>query len=198
MPDCDGGHTRAGAHGFVQALTSALTALEGRGNAHIPAHRRAGVLRSCSIRETVIHSARELGLDIDVRSLDCATASTREAAGAVGCSEAEIVKSVVFLADGEPVLCIASGGHRVDSSRLAEALDAAEVCQASPDQVRAATGFAVGGVPPIGHDLRVVLDEALLEHERVWAAAGDGHSLFSVDPRELERCTGAFVAPVGA
>ena len=150
------------------------------------------------MREKVIHSARQLGLDVDVRSLARATATSREAAGAVGCSEAEIAKSLVFLADGEPVLCIASGAHRVDPSRLAEVLDAAEVSQASPDQVRAATGFAIGGVPPIGHDLRVVLDQALLEHERVWAAAGDGHSLFSVDPRELERCTGAIVAPVGA
>ncbi len=150
------------------------------------------------MRETVIHSARELGLEVAVRRLECATATSREAAGAVGCSEAEIAKSVVFLADGEPVLCIASGGRRVDPARLAEVLDAAEVLQASPEQVRAATGFAIGGVPPIGHDLRVVLDQALLDHERVWAAAGDGHSLLSVDPRELERCTGALVAPVSA
>ncbi len=149
------------------------------------------------MRDKVIHDARELGLDVDVRTLERSTATVAEAAVAVGCDAAQIAKSLVFLADGEPVLCIASGAHRVDRSRLADVLDAAEVTQATPDQVRAATGFAVGGVPPFGHGLAVVLDAALLEHERVWAAAGDGHSLFAVDPRELERCTGATVAAVG-
>lgn len=149
------------------------------------------------MRDKVISEARELGLEVNVQTLERSTATAREAAGAVGCQEAQIAKSLVFLADGEPVLCIASGAHRVDRARLAEVLDAAEVTQASPDQVRAATGFAVGGVPPIGHGLPVVLDESLLEHDRVWAAAGDGHSLFAVDPRALQRCTQATVAAVG-
>ena len=73
----------------------------------------------------------------------------------------------------------------------------AEVRQAAADEVRAATGFAIGGVPPFGHDLPVLFDEALLEHERVWAAAGDPHSLFEVDPRELARCVKARVVAVG-
>lgn len=149
------------------------------------------------MRDKVIRDARDLGLDVDVRTLERSTATVGEAAGAVGCDEAQIAKSLVFLADGEPVLCIASGAHRVDLDRLADVLDAAEVTQATPDQVRAATGFAVGGVPPFGHGLRVVLDEALLAHDRVWAAAGDGHSLFCVDPHELPRCTQGTVAAVG-
>ena len=149
------------------------------------------------MRDKVINEARELGLHVNVQTLERSTATAKETAGAVGCDEAQIAKSLVFLADGEPVLCIASGAHRVDRSRLAEVLDAAEVTQASTDQVRAATGFAVGGVPPIGHGLPVVLDEALLGHEQVWAAAGDGHSLFAVDPRDLVRCTQALVASVG-
>ncbi len=148
------------------------------------------------MRDKVILKARELGLDVSVRTLERSTATAGEAAVAVGCDAAQIAKSLVFLADGEPVLCIASGANRVDRARLADVLDAAEVTQATPDQVRAATGFAVGGVPPFGHGLPVVLDEALLRHERVWAAAGDGHSLFAVDPRELERCTRAVVAAV--
>ena len=148
------------------------------------------------MRDKVINHARELGLDVDVRRLERSTATVQDAAGAVGCDEAQIAKSLVFLADGEPVLCIASGAHRVDLTRLAEVLDAAHVVQATPEQVRAATGFPVGGVPPIGHGLPVVLDETLLAHECVWAAGGDGHSLFSVDPRELERCTSATVAAV--
>jgi prolyl-tRNA editing enzyme YbaK/EbsC (Cys-tRNA(Pro) deacylase) len=76
-------------------------------------------------------------------------------------------------------------------------LDVAEVRQAAADEVRAATGFAIGGVPPFGHDLPVLFDEALLRHERVWAAAGDPHSLFEVDPRELCRCVEARVVAVG-
>ena len=120
-----------------------------------------------------------------------------DAALAVGCQEAEIAKSIVFVADGDPVVCVASGRHRIDPDKLAEALDVAEVRQAAADEVRAATGFAIGGVPPFGHDLPVILDEDLLEHERVWAAAGDPHSLFAVDPQVLARCTQARVLAVG-
>ena len=95
------------------------------------------------------------------------------------------------------MVCVASGRHRIDTDKLAEALDVAEVRQADAREVRAATGFAIGGVPPFGHDLPVVFDEELLRHDRVWAAAGDPHSLFDVDPRELCKCLGARVAAVG-
>jgi prolyl-tRNA editing enzyme YbaK/EbsC (Cys-tRNA(Pro) deacylase) len=150
------------------------------------------------MREKFVESARDLGLDVHVERLDGSTRTVSEAAVAVGCQEAEIAKSIVFVADGDPVLCIASGEHRIDTDKLAEALDVAEVRQASADEVRAATAFAIGGVPPFGHGLPVVLDEALLRHERVWAAGGDPRSLFEVDPRELVRCTGARIAEVGA
>ena len=148
------------------------------------------------MREKVIDSARSLGLDVDVRYLEESTATAQEAAVAVGCGKAQIAKSLVFVADGDPVVCIASGAHRVDADLLADTLDVAEIRQASPDEVRAATGYCVGGVPPFGHDLPVVLDEDLLEHDRVWAAGGDGHSLFDVDPRRLAECTHARVARV--
>jgi prolyl-tRNA editing enzyme YbaK/EbsC (Cys-tRNA(Pro) deacylase) len=132
-----------------------------------------------------------------VRRLAESTRTVRDAAVAVGCDEAEIAKSIVFVADGDPVLCVASGRHRIDPDKVADALDVAVVRQAAADEVRAATGFAIGGVPPFGHDLPVLVDEALLEHERVWAAAGDPHSLFAVDPRELARCLEARVVAVG-
>jgi len=148
------------------------------------------------MRQKVIDRARELGLEVDVRRLSGGTATVGDAARAVGCDEAEIAKSLVFVADGDPVLCIASGSHRVDLGLLADALDVAQVRQATPDEVRAATGFSVGGVPPFGHDLPVVFDQSLLEHDRVYAAGGDGHSLFEVDPRRLLECTGATAAPV--
>ena len=150
------------------------------------------------MREKVLSAARDLGLDIDVRRLDGSTATVRDAATALGCEEARVAKSLVFVADGDPVICIASGAHRVDVEKLCQALDCAEARQAGADEVRAATGFAVGGVPPFGHGLPVVLDETLLEHETVWAAGGDGRSLFEIDPSRLVDCTGATVAPVAA
>ena len=92
---------------------------------------------------------------------------------------------------------MASGRHRIDIEKLADLLDVAEIRQAKADEVRAATGFAIGGVPPFGHDLPVLFDEDLLNHERVWAAAGDPHSLFEVDPRELADCIRARIVEIG-
>jgi prolyl-tRNA editing enzyme YbaK/EbsC (Cys-tRNA(Pro) deacylase) len=131
-----------------------------------------------------------------VQRLAASTRTVKDAAQAVGCDEAEIAKSIVFVADGDPVVCVASGRHRIDTDKLADVLDVAEVRQAAADEVRAATGFAVGGVPPFGHDLPVLFDESLLDHERVWAAAGDPNSLFCVDPRRLADCVKARVVAV--
>jgi prolyl-tRNA editing enzyme YbaK/EbsC (Cys-tRNA(Pro) deacylase) len=150
------------------------------------------------MREKVIDAARAVGLEVDVQRLGASTRTVADAATAVGCQEAEIAKSIVFVADGDPVLCIASGQHRVDTDKLALVLDVAEVRQADAGEVRAATGFSIGGVPPLGHSLPVIFDEALLGHERVWAAAGDARSLFCVEPNELVSCTQAQVAAVGA
>jgi prolyl-tRNA editing enzyme YbaK/EbsC (Cys-tRNA(Pro) deacylase) len=149
------------------------------------------------VKDRVAECARELGIPVQVQRLAKSTRTVSDAALAVGCGESEIAKSIVFVADGDPVVCVASGQHRIDTDKLAELLDVAEVRQAGADEVRAATGFAIGGVPPFGHDLPVIFDEELLQHERVWAAAGDAHSLFEVDPRELCRCTGARVVAVG-
>ena len=148
------------------------------------------------MREKVVQSGRDLGLKVDVRYMEKSTATAQEAALVLGCAQGQIAKSLVFVADGDPVVCVASGAHRVDLDLLAETLDVAEIRQASPDEVRAATGYCVGGVPPFGHDLPVVLDEDLMQHDRVWAAGGDGHSLFDVDPRRLAECTHARVARV--
>jgi prolyl-tRNA editing enzyme YbaK/EbsC (Cys-tRNA(Pro) deacylase) len=150
------------------------------------------------MRERLVERARQLGLKVQVQRLEASTRTVRDAALAVGCHEAAIAKSIVFVADGEPVVCVASGRHRIDTDRLADVLDVAEVRQAAADEVRAATGFAIGGVPPFGHDLPVVFDEALLEHDRIWAAAGDPHSLFEVSPRELASCVKARVVEVGS
>jgi prolyl-tRNA editing enzyme YbaK/EbsC (Cys-tRNA(Pro) deacylase) len=149
------------------------------------------------MRSRLAECARDLGLEIDVRRLEASTRTVKEAAIAVGCEESEIAKSIVFVADGDPVVCIASGRHRIDTDRLADVLDVAEVRQAAADEVRASTGFAIGGVPPFGHDVPILFDESLLEHGRVWAAAGDPHSLFCVDPRKLAECVKARVVAMG-
>src|SRR3954470_19875508 len=98
------------------------------------------------MKDKVVKAARELGLEVDVRTLDQSTRTVAEAAAAVGCSDAQIAKTLVFVADGDPVLVVASGAHRVDTDALADVFDVAEVRQASADEVRVATGYPVGGV----------------------------------------------------
>jgi prolyl-tRNA editing enzyme YbaK/EbsC (Cys-tRNA(Pro) deacylase) len=149
------------------------------------------------VRDRLAECARELGIRVQVQRLEASTRTVADAAVAVGCEEAEIAKSIVFVADGDPVVCVASGQHRVDIEKVADALDVAEVRQAAAEEVRAATGFAIGGVPPFGHDLPVLFDEALLQHQRVWAAAGDPNSLFEVNPRELASCIRARIVALG-
>jgi prolyl-tRNA editing enzyme YbaK/EbsC (Cys-tRNA(Pro) deacylase) len=149
------------------------------------------------VRDRLAECARDLGIEVHVQRLNDSTRTVKDAAQAVGCDESEIAKSIVFVADGDPVVCVASGRHRIDTDKLADLLDVAEIRQAKADEVRAATGFAIGGVPPFGHDLPVLFDEALLDHDRVWAAAGDPHSLFEVDPRELAECIRARIVALG-
>lgn len=147
--------------------------------------------------QKVIRAARELELSIEIKTLERPTRTVAEAAEAVGADPAQIAKSLVFVSDGDPVVAVVSGAHRADMDLLADAFDCAEVRQASPDEVRAATGFAVGGVPPFGHGLPVVFDEALCDHELIYAAGGDGNTLFAVEPKALARAIDARIITVG-
>jgi prolyl-tRNA editing enzyme YbaK/EbsC (Cys-tRNA(Pro) deacylase) len=127
------------------------------------------------------------------------TRSAAEAAAALGCNVAQIVKSLIFrsvVAD-EAVLVLASGADRVDESRLAEVVGE-QVEKATGKFVRARTGFAIGGVPPVGHAQPLVtyLDEHLLDHALVWAAAGTPRAVFSIKPADLIRITSAKVVAV--
>src|SRR3954470_5849453 len=149
------------------------------------------------MRSKVKEAARELGLDVELKTLDESTATVAQAATALGVEEGQIAKSIVFVMDGEPVVVVASGRHRIDGAKVCDALDCAEGRQATSDEVRAATGFAIGGVPPIGHGLPVVFDTALLDYDIIYAAGGDGNTLFEVTPRQLAGCVHALVAPVG-
>jgi len=150
------------------------------------------------MRSKVIDSARDLGLDVNVQRLPELGTSAQDAATAVGCGCAQIATCAVYVADGDPVVCVTSADSTIDADRLADALDVAEIRPASGDETRAATGFSAAGVPPLGHGLPVVLDELLLDFATVWAACGDGHTLVELEPRRLASCTAATVATVSA
>lgn len=128
------------------------------------------------------------------------TPTAADAADAVDCDIAQIVNSLVFDVDGEPVLCLTSGGNRVSEAALADwaGVEASAVGMADPELVREATGWAIGGVPPICHatDLETVLDPALLEFEQVWAAAGTPTSMWASAPERLRELAGAEVVDV--
>jgi prolyl-tRNA editing enzyme YbaK/EbsC (Cys-tRNA(Pro) deacylase) len=138
-------------------------------------------------------AARAEGIEPRVRRFPEGTKTAADAARAIGCEMAQIVKSLVFMADGRPLIALTSGANRVDPTRLAAVAAAAEVRRASPDEARAATGFAVGGTPPFGHPepVRTYLDPALLGFEEVWAAAGTPDSVFPLTPSDLRRATRA-------
>ena len=128
------------------------------------------------------------------------TRTAAEAAAAVGCEVAQIVKSLVFRrAGGDALLVLVSGRNRVDERKV-EALVGEAVGKADAAFVRSATGFAIGGVPPAGHPspLETLVDEALLEHDEVWAAAGTPRTVFPIAPRDLVGLTGGRVGDVAA
>ncbi len=133
---------------------------------------------------------------MQVMELPASTRTSAEAAAALGCSVAQIAKSLVFRGaqSGEPVLVIASGANRVNEARIAEILGE-PIAKADADFVRAQTGFVIGGVPPVGHSrpLRTFIDQDLRQYQEIWAAAGTPHAVFRLTPADLERLTGGEV-----
>ena len=153
--------------------------------------------------ERVTATLRERGADgaaDGLRVLDDAARTAADAAAQLGVPTAAIANSLVFVADGEPVLVMASGGHRVDVTKVAAALGAHQVQRADAETVRAATGFVIGGVAPVGHtrELRTLIDTSLADFDQVWAAAGHPHSVFPTTYDELVAVTGGTPADVGA
>jgi prolyl-tRNA editing enzyme YbaK/EbsC (Cys-tRNA(Pro) deacylase) len=149
-----------------------------------------------SATERFLEAARVVGHGIEVRRFPEGTRTAEDAARAIGCQVGQIVKSLVFMADGRPVLALTSGTNRVDPDRLAGVAGASQVRRASPDEAREATGFAVGGTPPFGHPsrLRTFLDPELLDYTEIWAAAGAPDSVFRTTPPELRATAGAEIA----
>jgi prolyl-tRNA editing enzyme YbaK/EbsC (Cys-tRNA(Pro) deacylase) len=128
---------------------------------------------------------------VDVRELSESTRTAVEAADAVGCELGQIVKSVILVDGDEPLLCLCAGDRRVAIDRLGE-----DVRMARANEVRDITGYAIGGVPPLGHAqaLPVLMDRGLFEHEIVWAAAGLPDAVFSVAPGRLQSAAAAEIA----
>jgi Cys-tRNA(Pro) deacylase len=149
--------------------------------------------------ERVIAALRAAGVEAEVTEFGQSTRTAEEAAAAVGATVGQIVKSLVFLAGDAPVLALVSGANRADTERLAAAAGA-NIRRADADAVRAATGYSIGGVPPIGHatPLRTFLDADLMRYDTIWAAAGTPNAVFPIAPAELERITGAEVVDLAA
>jgi len=146
--------------------------------------------------ERFLEAARVLGHPVEVRRFPGGTKTAGDAARAIGCDVGQIVKSLVFVADGRAVLVLTSGANRVDTGRLASLTGSVAARRADPEEARAATGFAVGGTPPFGHPerLRAFLDRDLLAYPEIWAAAGTPDSVFRTSPAELQRTALAEVA----
>ncbi|WP_192576746.1 YbaK/EbsC family protein [Microbacterium algeriense] len=138
------------------------------------------------------------GVETTIRVLPDSARTAAEAAAAIECDVAAIANSLVFVADGEPVLVMTSGGHRVDLAVLTRSMGAEEVTMAPAPVVRSATGQAIGGVAPVGHPapLRTFIDEALQEHDELWAAAGHPHTVMPLTFAQLRELTGGTVVPV--
>ncbi len=138
------------------------------------------------------------GLDAKVMELSASTRTAREAAEAVGAELGSIVKSLLFLADGKPVLVLVAGDRRADPEKLAKVLKAKRVMIADAETVREVTGFAIGGVPPVGHKTKLptFIDRSLARFDALYAAAGSPHAVFPIPYRQLLEVTEGIVADI--
>jgi prolyl-tRNA editing enzyme YbaK/EbsC (Cys-tRNA(Pro) deacylase) len=140
----------------------------------------------------------EAGIDGAIVVLPDSAATAVLAAAALGVEVGAIANSLVFWADGAPLLVMTSGAHRVDTAALAARIGKDAIVRATPDQVRAATGQAIGGVAPTGHPapLETIVDEALAGYPEIWAAGGTPHTVFPLTFDALVRLTSGRVSPV--
>lgn len=150
--------------------------------------------------EHVAAALRSLGAAGEVRELPEPAATAAAAAAQIGCEVGAIANSLIFSADGDPLLILTSGAHRVDTAKVAAGLGFAAVKRADPDLVRAATGQVIGGVAPVGHPrpVRTLVDLWLDKYDVVWAAGGHQNTVFPTSYAELIRLTGGEPADVGA
>ena len=145
----------------------------------------------------VINALREAGLDIEIIRHDSEARTAEQAAALIGCDLAQIAKSLVFSAGDTLVMVLASGANRVDTDKLA-ALLGQPISMANAEAVKAATGYAIGGVAPVGHPtaIPIYMDEDLLKYETIYPAAGTPNTAFAINSRDLQRLSGAVVADI--
>jgi len=152
--------------------------------------------------QRVLDAATRKGVTLEVTVFDESTHTAAEAAAAVGAELGQIVKSLVFVVPGaegpEPLVCLVAGHNRVDLARLAAVTGAADIRRASAREAHDLTGFAIGGIPPIGHGrpVRVIMDPDLGRYPVLWAAAGLSTAVFPVPPATLRILANATVAPI--
>ncbi len=152
-----------------------------------------------SPRSRLVHDAlRAAGIPGDIVVLPDAASTAPLAAAALGVEVGAIANSLVFWSDGGPLLVMTSGAHRVDTTALAGRLGRESIVRATPEQVREATGQAIGGVAPTGHPapLTTVVDEALAAYPEIWAAGGTPHTVFPLTFDQLVALTGGMVTQV--
>lgn len=136
----------------------------------------------------------------EVRTLDSSARTAALAAEQLGVEVGAIANSLIFAADGEPLLIMTSGAHRVDTARVAAAIGASKIKRADADFVRLHTGQVIGGVSPVGHPapIRTVVDRALATYPQLWAAAGHPNTVFPISYGELVRVTGGIELDVAS
>ena len=148
--------------------------------------------------QKVADAARALGLSVEIVEFEETTRTAQDAANTIGCQVAQIVKSLLFIVDGQPVIALVSGVNRLDERKLAalRGVGRKRVERADADTTKAATGFSIGGVPPFGHTSRlpVYVDEDLTRFDVVWAAAGTPFAVFAITPEELVRASQGAMA----
>jgi Cys-tRNA(Pro) deacylase len=146
--------------------------------------------------ERVVRVLRAAAVDARVEELPAEVSSAEAAARALGCARGQIVKSLVFIADGRPVLALVPGDRRADEARVAALASAEQVRTATADEVVAATGFEPGGVAPFPAEnvQRVLVDRSLLVHELVWVGAGSPRHMAAIAPPDLARLAQAEAA----
>jgi Cys-tRNA(Pro) deacylase len=140
------------------------------------------------------------GVQVAIQTFDASVHTAQQAAQALGTEVRTIVKSLVFEADGQPVLVLCSGDRRVDTAKLAALCAAQQVRQATAERTKSVTGYSIGGVPPVAHAtaLPIFMDQALLTCEVVYAAAGTARTLFAITPQDLRDVSGARIVTVSA
>ena len=148
--------------------------------------------------QRVVEAGRKRGIEVRAHVFSAETRTAADAAREVGCDVAQIVKTLVFHSEGRPLLFLVAGNNRLDGERAARAAGVPTVEKIDAAGAKNATGFSIGATPPFGHsqDIPVYMDEDLLGHDEVWAAAGRPDAVFPANPTELQAAVGAIVAEI--